>query len=121
MIDLVWRGGLKVVPFSTCRTITEPDEYAAIVRALHRLTVTQRRMFSARQLWMQRLSDNLPPVDNCDISAERATHRFSSTAGGEFGGERRATSRTPHYATWPWQELQSAIRRVVYMRDVPAD
>lgn len=83
------RGGLKVVPSSTCRTITESDEYAAaIVRALHRFTVTQRRMFSARltlidlhQLWMQRLSDNLPRVDNCDISAERATHCFSGTSG----------------------------------------
>jgi AraC-like DNA-binding protein len=72
------------VPSSAFRTFTEPDEYAAaIVGAAHRFTITQRGTFSANltfvdlhQLWMQRLSDNLPRVDNCDISAERAIIAF---------------------------------------------
>jgi AraC-like DNA-binding protein len=77
------------VPSSKFRTFAEPDEYAAaIVGASHRFTVTQRGTFSARltfidlhQLWMQRLSDNLPRVDNCDISAERAIIAFRAPSG----------------------------------------
>ena len=56
------------MPSSAVRTFTDPDDYAASIRATRaELTVTGRGQFTAqlvridlRRLWMQRFSDNLP-------------------------------------------------------------
>jgi AraC-like DNA-binding protein len=58
------------MPSSAVRTFSEPDDYAAAIRAgTVEVIVTGRGKFAAKQaridlhqLWMQRLSDNLPRV-----------------------------------------------------------
>jgi AraC-like DNA-binding protein len=60
------------VPSSTFRTFTDPDDYAASVRAGNvDLTVTGRGDFNAkliridlRRMWLQRFSENLPRLVN---------------------------------------------------------
>ena len=62
------------MPSSAVRTFTDPDEYAAAIRAgTVELTVTGRGDFNAKltridlqRLWMQRFSDNLPRI--CDVT-----------------------------------------------------
>jgi AraC-like DNA-binding protein len=62
------------MPSSAVRSFTDPDDYAATIRAATvELTVTGRGDFNAKltrtdlhRLWMQRFSDNLPRV--CDVA-----------------------------------------------------
>jgi AraC-like DNA-binding protein len=62
------------MPSSAVRTFTDPDDYAATIRAgTVDLTVTGRGDFDAKltridlhRLWMQRFSDNLPRI--CDVT-----------------------------------------------------
>jgi hypothetical protein len=72
------------MPSSAVRTFTEPDEYAASIRAGEvELTVTGRGAFTGKiiridlhRLWMQRLSDNLERVVHAANGPERAIITF---------------------------------------------
>src|SRR6516162_3235330 len=69
MREWTWLGRCQM-PSSAVRTFSEPDDYAAAIRAgTVEVIVTGRGKFAAKQaridlhqLWMQRLSDNLPRV-----------------------------------------------------------
>jgi hypothetical protein len=63
------KSGFEVsMPSSAVHTFTDPDDYAASIRATKtEMTITGRGQFTAKltridlhRLWMQRLSDNLP-------------------------------------------------------------
>jgi hypothetical protein len=68
------------MPSSAARTFTDPDDYAAAIRATKaELTVTGRGKFTAKltridlhRLWMQRFSDNLPRVGHSAATSGRA-------------------------------------------------
>jgi hypothetical protein len=59
-----------MMPSSAVRTFTDPDDYAAAIRATGaEMTVTGRGQFTAKRilidmhrLWMQRFSENLPRI-----------------------------------------------------------
>ena len=73
----------------TVRTFTDPDQYAASIRGTEaRLTVTGRGKFFAslarielRDLWMQRLSDNLPRITQFSNFTNRAVFAFRTRPG----------------------------------------
>jgi AraC-like DNA-binding protein len=74
---------------SAVRSFSDPDEYAASIRAAtSELMVTGRGRFSAKRLrvdlprlWMQRLSDNLPRIIRADHKAGRAIIQFRTNSG----------------------------------------
>ena len=69
------------MPSSAVRTFTDPDDYAASIRATRaELTVMGRGHFTAKltrihlhRLWMQRFSDNLPRVAHSAAQTGRGT------------------------------------------------
>src|SRR5262252_155102 len=72
------------MPSSAVRTFTDPDDYAAAIRAVEvELTVTEPGRFSGKivridlhRLWMQRLYDNLKRVAHSANRPERAIITF---------------------------------------------
>jgi AraC-like DNA-binding protein len=72
------------MPSSAVRTFSDPDEYAAAIRATNtELTVTGRGQFAAEliridlhRLWMQRAFDNLPRITHPTNIAGRAVVSF---------------------------------------------
>jgi hypothetical protein len=74
---------------SAVRTFTDPDDFAAAIRAgAVDLTITGRGRFAARitridlhQLWMQRLSDNLPRIAYSERTDGRAYLAFQTQPG----------------------------------------
>ena len=77
------------MPSSAVRTFTDPDDYAAAMRATKtELTVTGRGTFAAKltridphRLWMQRFSDNLPRIGHWTNIADRAIISFRTKPG----------------------------------------
>jgi hypothetical protein len=77
------------MPSSAVRTFTDPDDYAASIRATRaELTVIGRGRFTARltridlhRLWMQRFSDNLPRVAHSAAQTGRAIISFRTEPG----------------------------------------
>jgi AraC-like DNA-binding protein len=77
------------MPSSAVRTFSDPDEYAAAIRATNtELTVTGRGQFTAKliridlhRLWMQWASDNLPRVAHSTNIAGRAVVSFRTRPG----------------------------------------
>jgi hypothetical protein len=77
------------MPSSAVRTFTDPDDYAASIRATNaEFTVTGRGQFTAKligidlhRLWMQRAFDNLPRISHPTNIAGRATFSFRTTPG----------------------------------------
>ena len=80
------------MPSSAVRTFTDPDDYAASIRATKaELTVTGRGQFTAqlvridlRRLWMQRFSDNLPRIAHSASMTGRAIISFRTKPGPSF-------------------------------------
>jgi AraC-like DNA-binding protein len=77
------------MPSSAVRTFTDPDDYAASIRATRaELTVMGRGHFTANltridlhRLWMQRFSDNLPRIAHSAAISGRATISFRTQPG----------------------------------------
>jgi AraC-like DNA-binding protein len=77
------------MPFSTTRFFSEPDEYAAAIRADHAdITVTGRGPFNAGLvdidldgLWLQRFSETLPRVARAAFARGQAVISFRTQAG----------------------------------------
>ena len=95
------------MPSSAVRTFTDPDDYAAAVRATKaELTVTGRGRFAAKiiridlhGLWMQRFSDNLPRVAHSAPGTGRAIISFRTKPGPNLlwsGVEMQPTNITRH-------------------------
>jgi AraC-like DNA-binding protein len=80
------------MPSSAVNTFTDPDEYAASIRATKaEVTVTGRGEFTAQltridlhRLWMQRFSDNLPRVAHSASMTGRAIISFRTKPGPSF-------------------------------------
>jgi hypothetical protein len=80
------------MPSSAVRTFTDPDEYAASIRATRaELTVIGRGHFTANltridlhRLWMQRFFDNLPRVGHSAPATGRAIISFRTAPGPSF-------------------------------------
>src|SRR5216683_8047555 len=95
------------MPSSAVHTFTDPDDYAAAIRATRaELTVIGRGRFTARltridlhRLWMQRFFDNLPRVGHSAPANGRVIISFRTAPGpGLFwsGVEMRLTNITRH-------------------------
>ena len=77
------------MPLSAVRTFTDPDDYAAAIRATKaEMTVTGRGEFAAKliridlhRLWMQRFSDNLPRIGHSAGKSGRAIISFRTQPG----------------------------------------
>src|SRR5215467_1498214 len=77
------------MPSSAVRTFSDPDDYAAAIRAVEvELTVTEPGRFTGKivridlhRLWMQRLSDNLKRVARSASRPERAIITFRTESG----------------------------------------
>jgi AraC-like DNA-binding protein len=77
------------MPSSAVRTFSDPDDYAASIRATRaEITVTGRGHFNAKlsridlhRLWMQRFSDNLPRIAHSAAISGRATISFRTQPG----------------------------------------
>ena len=77
------------MPSSAVQTFTDPDDYAAAIRATNaELTITGRGPFTAKlvridlhRLWMQRASDNLPRITHPTNIAGRAVVSFRTRPG----------------------------------------
>jgi hypothetical protein len=95
------------MPSSAVRTFTDPDDYAASIRATRaELTVIGRGSFTARltridlhRLWMQRFFDNLPRVAHSAAQTGRVTISFRTEPGPSLlwaGVEMKPTSIIRH-------------------------
>jgi len=95
------------VPSSVVRTFSEPDDYAAAIRATNaELTVTGRGDFIAKliridfhRLWMQRFSENVPRILHSAMTPGRALRYVPHTVGPSLfwsGVELRPTNITQH-------------------------
>src|SRR5215469_14130555 len=95
------------MPSSAVRKFTDPDDYAAAVRASRtELTITGRGKFSAKltrvdlhRLWMQRFSDNLPRTAHSANFTGRAIISFQTHSGPGLvrsGAELRPTDIVRH-------------------------
>ena len=77
------------MPSSAVQTFTDPDDYAASIRATRaEMTVMGRGHFTANltridlhRLWMQRFSDNLPRIAHSAAISGRATFSFRTQPG----------------------------------------
>ena len=77
------------MPSSAVRTFTDPDDYAASIRATSaEMTVTARGKFSAKliridlhRLWTQRFFDNLARLAHSAAVSGRATFSFRTQPG----------------------------------------
>jgi hypothetical protein len=77
------------MPSSAVRIFSEPDEYAAAIRATRaELTVTARGDFVAKliridfhRLWMQRFSENGPRILHSAMTPGRACITFRTRSG----------------------------------------
>ena len=95
------------MPSSAVRTFTDPDDYAAAIRATRaELTVTGRGHFTAKltridlhRLWMQRFSDNLPRVAHSAAMTGRAIISFRTTAWAKPALERCGNAADQHHTT----------------------
>jgi AraC-like DNA-binding protein len=92
---------------SAVRRFTDPDDYAAAIRATRaELTVIGRGQFTAKltridfhRLWVQRFSDNLPRLAHSASMAGRAIVSFCTQPGPSFlwdGAEMRPTDILRH-------------------------
>jgi AraC-like DNA-binding protein len=104
------------MPSSAVHSFTDPDDYAAAIRATNaEINVTGRGRFTGRiiridlhRLWMQRFSDNLPRVGHSANMAGRAIFSFRTEPGPSLlaaGMELQPTSIVRH------SERQSYHRR----------
>jgi AraC-like DNA-binding protein len=95
------------MPSSAVRSFTDPDDYAASIRATRaELTVIGRGRFTARltridlhRLWMQRFFDNLPRVGHSAAQTGRAIISFRTEPGPSLlwsGVEMRPTNIIRH-------------------------
>ncbi len=95
------------MPSSAVRTFSDPDDYAAAIRATRaELTVIGRGHFTAKltridllSLWMQRFSDNLPRVAHSAAMTGRAIISFRTEPGPSLlwsGVEMQPTNITRH-------------------------
>jgi hypothetical protein len=77
------------MPSSAVRTFTDPDDYAAAIRATNtELTVTGRGRFTGKliridlhRMWMQWASDSLPRITHSTNIAGRAVVSFRTQPG----------------------------------------
>jgi AraC-like DNA-binding protein len=77
------------MPASVVRTFSDPDDYAASIRAIAAaLTITQRGLFGAKliridlhDLSIGRFSDNLPRVAHVEVNAAHANISFRTQSG----------------------------------------
>ncbi|MBV8456909.1 MAG: helix-turn-helix domain-containing protein [Acetobacteraceae bacterium] len=77
------------MPSSAVRSFTDPDDYAATIRAAQvEATVTGRGEFAAKltqidfhRLWIQRFSSNLPPILDVALITGRAIVAFRTASG----------------------------------------
>jgi AraC-like DNA-binding protein len=92
---------------SAVRTFTDPDDYAASIRATNaEFTVSERGQFTANliridlhRLWMQRFSDNLPRVGHSAAKSGRAIISFRTQPGPSLlwgGAEMHPTNIVRH-------------------------
>jgi AraC-like DNA-binding protein len=95
------------MPSSAVHTFTDPDDYAAAIRATKaEINVTGRGRFTGKiiridlhRLWMQRFSDNLPRVGHSANMADRAIFSFRTEPGPSLlagGMELQPTSIVRH-------------------------
>jgi AraC-like DNA-binding protein len=95
------------MPSSAVRTFTDPDDYAATIRATKaEVTVTGRGQFTAEiiridlhRLWMQRFSDNLPRVAHSAGKSGRTIISFRTHPGPSLlwgGAEMHPTNIVRH-------------------------
>jgi AraC-like DNA-binding protein len=78
-----------MMPSSAVRAFTDPDDYAAAIRATNtELTVTGRGQFTGKliridlhRMWMQRARDNLPRIAHSTNIAGRAVISFRTRPG----------------------------------------
>ena len=95
------------MPSSAVRTFTDPDDYAASIRATKaELTVTGRGRFAAKliridlhRLWMQRFSDNLPRVATFGPQDRARHHLVPHPAWAKPALGRCGNAADQHYAT----------------------
>ena len=106
------------MPSSAVRTFTDPDDYAASIRAGEvELTVIGRGQFSAKgtrielhRLWMQRFSDSLPRVLHTALVTRRATVQFRTEPGPDLfvsGREIGPTNLLRHSVLDDWHQRSS--------------
>ena len=109
------------MPDSAVLTFTDPDDYAAAIRATRaEMTVTGRGQFAAKitridlhRLWMQRFSDNLPRVGHSAAVMGRAIISFRTHPGPSLlwgGAEMGPTNITRH------SEGQSFVSAFIWVR-----
>jgi hypothetical protein len=95
------------MPSSAVHSFTDPDDYAAAIRATNaEINVTGRGRFTGKiiridlhRLWMQRFSDNLPRVGHSANMAGRAIFSFRTEPGPNLlagGMEMQPTSIVRH-------------------------
>jgi hypothetical protein len=95
------------MPSSAVRTFTDPEDYAATIRATEaEITVTERGQFTAKlirinlhRLWMQRFSDDLPRVGHSAAKSGRAIISFRTRPGPSLlwgGAEMHPTNIVRH-------------------------
>ena len=95
------------MPSSAVQTFSDPDEYAAAIRATStEFTVTGRGQFGAKliridlhRLWLQRASDNLPRISHPTNIAGRAVLSFRTQPGPSLLRMVWKCSRPTLYAT----------------------
>ncbi len=96
------------MPSSAVRTFTDPEDYAAAIRATRaELTVARRGRFAAKliridlhRLWMQRFSDNLPRIAHSASFPGRAIISFRTDPGPSLvwgGAELQPTNILRHH------------------------
>ena len=108
------------MPSSAVRTFTDPDDYAAAIRATKaEMTVTGRGHFAAKliridlhRLWMQRFSDNLPRIAHSAAITGRAIISFRTRAWTKPALERCGIAADQHHATQRGSGRLSAFIRV---------
>jgi hypothetical protein len=108
------------MPSSAIRTFTDPDDYAAAIRATRaELTVMGRGDFAAKLihidlhlLWMQRFSDNLPQVSRTAVQTGRAVISFPHGTRAERRQSRCGIAAHRHHAIQRGSGLLSAFVRV---------
>ena len=95
------------MPSSAVRTFTDPDDYAASIRAsTAEVTVTERGQFVAKltwirlhRLWMQGFGENLPRTLHSAVATERAIISFRTHPGPSIlwsGAELRSSNIIRH-------------------------
>src|SRR5271166_4403181 len=94
------------MPSSAVRTVTDPDDYAASIRATSlELTVTGRGHFAGKviridlhRLWMQRVFKSLPQISHSSLVPGRAVISFWTDPGSAWNGSETLPSKLARHS-----------------------